>query len=149
MLEYTVAVAGFLGWISLSHLMSPYLLCWLFSVLLFSLISIKTLRNSKFTDLAIDRINSQEKPWFLWLAYTAPHTPFHAPPSNMHTQGNLPDYSSGMDAMPYYMAAIEAMDFQIGRLLDNIPANERNNTIIILKLQLFSLILSNNFSLVD
>jgi arylsulfatase B len=85
----------------------------------------------KFTDLAIDRINSQEKPWFLWLAYTAPHTPFHAPPSNMHTQGNLPDYSTGMDAMPYYMAAIEAMDFQIGRLLDSIPENERNNTIII------------------
>ena len=85
----------------------------------------------KFTDLAIDRINSQEKPWFLWLAYTAPHKPFHAPPSNMHTQGNLPDYSTGMDPMPYYMAAIEAMDFQIGRLLDNIPENERNNTIII------------------
>jgi arylsulfatase B len=85
----------------------------------------------KFTDLAIDRINSQEKPWFLWLAYTAPHKPFHTPPSNMHTQGNLPDYSTGMDPMPYYMAAIEAMDFQIGRLLDNIPENERNNTIII------------------
>ena len=49
----------------------------------------------------------------------------------MHTQGNLPDYSTGMDPMPYYMAAIEAMDFQIGRLLDNIPENERNNTIII------------------
>jgi arylsulfatase A-like enzyme len=67
----------------------------------------------------------------MWLAYTAPHTPFHAPPSNMHSQGNLPTYNNGLDPIPYYMAAIEAMDFQIGRLLDEIPEDERNNTIII------------------
>lgn len=84
-----------------------------------------------FTDLSIDWINQQSKPWFMWLAYTAPHTPFHAPPSNMHSQGNLPTYNNGLDPIPYYMAAIEAMDFQIGRLLDNIPEDERNNTIII------------------
>ena len=84
-----------------------------------------------FTDLSINWINQQSKPWFMWLAYTAPHTPFHAPPSNMHSQGSLPTYSNGLDPIPYYMAAIEAMDFQIGRLLDEIPEDERNNTIII------------------
>lgn len=84
-----------------------------------------------FTDLSIDWINQQPKPWFMWLAYNAPHTPFHVPPSTMHSQGNLPTYSSGLDPIPYYMAAIEAMDFQIGRLLANIPEDERNNTIII------------------
>ena len=84
-----------------------------------------------FTDLSIDWINQQSKPWFMWLAYTAPHTPFHAPPSNMHSQGNLPTYNNELDPIPYYMAAIEAMDFQIGRLLDNIPEDERNNTLII------------------
>jgi arylsulfatase A-like enzyme len=84
-----------------------------------------------FTDLSIDWINQQSKPWFMWLAYTAPHTPFHAPPSNMHSQGNLPTYSNGLDPIPYYIAAIEAMDFQIGRLLDDIPEDERDNTIII------------------
>ena len=67
----------------------------------------------------------------MWLAYNAPHTPFHAPPINMHSQGNLPAYNNGLDPIPYYMAAIEAMDFQIGRLLDAIPEVERNNTIII------------------
>ena len=41
-----------------------------------------------FTDLSIDWINSQSKPWFLWLAYNAPHTPFHVPPSEMHSQGD-------------------------------------------------------------
>lgn len=85
----------------------------------------------KFTDLSIDWVNDQSKPWFLWLAYNAPHTPFHVPPSNMHNQGNLPAYSSGMEETPYFMAAIEAMDFQIGRLLENIPEAERDNTIII------------------
>jgi arylsulfatase A-like enzyme len=84
-----------------------------------------------FTDLSIDWIKAQSKPWFLWLAYNAPHTPFHVPPGNMHSQGNLPPYTNGLDPMPYYMAAIEAMDYQIGRLLDEIPADERANTVVI------------------
>jgi arylsulfatase B len=85
----------------------------------------------KFTDVSVDWINEQSKPWFLWLAYNAPHTPFHIPPNSMHNQGNLPNYVDGLDPTPYYMAAIEAMDYQIGRLLDNIPVDERDNTVII------------------
>lgn len=84
-----------------------------------------------FTDLSIQWINAQSKPWFLWLAYNAPHAPFHIPPAEMHTQGNLPVFTQGMDPIPYNLAAIEAIDYQIGRLLDSIPENERNNTIII------------------
>ena len=84
-----------------------------------------------FTDLAIDWIEAQDKPWFLWLAYNAPHTPFHVPPAEMHSQGDLPEYVEGMDAKPYFMAAIEAMDFQIGRLLDSMTEEERANTTII------------------
>ncbi|TNF26651.1 MAG: sulfatase [Bacteroidetes bacterium] len=84
-----------------------------------------------FTSMAIDWITQQAKPWFMWLAYTAPHTPYHVPPANMHQQGALPEYVLGMDATPYYMAAIEAMDFQIGRLLENIPPDELENTVII------------------
>jgi arylsulfatase B len=84
-----------------------------------------------FTDLSIDWVNQQSKPWFLWLAYNAPHVPFHAPPIDMHSQGNLPAYNEGLDPMPYYMAAIETMDYQVGRLLENIPADERANTLII------------------
>ena len=86
---------------------------------------------TKFTDLAINWVNQQDKPWFLWLAYNAPHTPFHVPPNEMHSQGNLPEFANGMDETPYYMAAIEAMDFQIGRLLDNMSQEEINNTTII------------------
>jgi arylsulfatase B len=83
------------------------------------------------TTTSINWINQQTKPWFLWLAYNAPHTPFHVPPSTMHSQGALPAYTTGMNATPYYMASIEAMDFQIGRLLSSIPAEKRDNTLII------------------
>lgn len=88
---------------------------------------------TKFTDLAIDWVADQTKPWFLWLAYNAPHTPFHAPPQEMHSQGALATDQASINAnpIPYYMASIEAMDFQIGRLLESLSAAERANTVII------------------
>ncbi len=85
----------------------------------------------KFTDLSIDWVAQQSKPWFLWLAYTAPHTPFHLPPNEMHSQQGLAEYTNGADVLPYYMAAIEAMDYQIGRLLNSFPSEEKENTTII------------------
>jgi len=86
-----------------------------------------------FTTMAIDWLAQQTKPWFLWLAYNAPHTPFHAPPSGMHSQGALATDQASIDAnpMPYYIASIEAMDFQIGRLLSSMDQVERENTVII------------------
>lgn len=84
-----------------------------------------------FTNLAIDWINAQSKPWFMWLAYNAPHTPFHAPPAEMHSQGNLPEFATGADPIPYYMAAIEALDYQVGELLDALSEQEKQNTLIL------------------
>ncbi|MBO3697033.1 sulfatase-like hydrolase/transferase [Roseivirga sp. E12] len=88
---------------------------------------------TKFTTMAIDWVSQQTKPWFLWLAYNAPHTPFHAPPANMHSQGTLAtdQASINADPLPYYIASIEAMDFQIGRLLSSLEQAERDNTVII------------------
>lgn len=88
---------------------------------------------TKFTDLAIDWVGNQTKPWFLWLAYNAPHTPFHLPPNELHTQGNLPTDDASIDENPllYYMAMNEAMDTEIGRLLSTFSIEERENTIII------------------
>ena len=85
----------------------------------------------KLTDLSIAWIKQQQQPWFLWLAYNAPHTPFHAPPTHMHTRGKLNTYQRGDDPFSYYMAAIEAMDFQIGRLLSELSPEQRENTLII------------------
>ena len=88
---------------------------------------------TKFTDLAIDWVSSQTKPWFLWLAYNAPHTPFHLAPTNLHSQGNLPTDQASIDAnpTPYFMSAVEAMDSELGRLLNSLSTEERANTIII------------------
>lgn len=85
----------------------------------------------KFTELSIDWVKQQQQSWFLWLAYTAPHTPFHVPPSTTHNQGNLPNYTNGIAPLPYYMAAIESMDYQIGRFLDNLSTAQRENLVII------------------
>lgn len=88
---------------------------------------------TKFTSLAIDWVDSQTEPWFLWLAYNAPHTPFHLPPVDLHSQGVLPTDQASIDAnpMPYYMAALEALDSEMGRLLNSMSQEEKDNTIII------------------
>ena len=92
-----------------------------------------TYTTTKFTDLAIDWIENQDTPWFLWLAYNAPHTPFHLPPNALHSQGPLASDEASIAAnpLPYYLAMIEAMDTEIGRLLDAMPQEERDNTVII------------------
>lgn len=84
------------------------------------------------TDLAIDWIDDQTQPWFLWLAFAAPHTPFHLPPSSLHSQ-TLSGTDQDIAANPrdYYLAAIEAMDTEIGRLLNSMTEAERDNTLIL------------------
>lgn len=88
---------------------------------------------TKFTDLAIDWVDKQDKPWFLWLAYNAPHTPIHLPPAGLHSQGDLPSDQESIDAnpLPYYMAMMEAMDTEMERLLSSLSESERENTLII------------------
>lgn len=92
-----------------------------------------TYMTTKLTDLAIDWKSNQTKPWFLWMAYTAPHTPFHLAPTNLHNQGNLPTDSASIDANPlaYYLSALEALDTEMGRLIDSMSEEEKENTIII------------------
>ena len=88
--------------------------------------------SSAITDLAIDWIDDQAQPWFLWLAYVAPHTPYHLPPAELHTQ-TLSGTEADIAANPraYYLAAIEAMDTEIGRLLGTMTEAELDNTIIL------------------
>ena len=46
---------------------------------------------TKFTDLAIDWVEQQNQPWFLWLAFNAPHTPLQLPEEyyNMYSLARL------------------------------------------------------------
>jgi len=79
------------------------------------------------TDAAIDWIADQDQddPWFLWMAHIAPHSPFHVPPDDLHTVDNPTTNKQKYDA------AIEAMDTEIGRLLDRIGEETLNNTLVI------------------
>ena len=87
---------------------------------------------SELTDQAIDWVSAQSQPWFLWLAYNAPHTPFHLPPADLHAR-NLSGTQADINAnsRAYYLASIEAMDTEFGRLMDSLSEETRENTIVI------------------
>jgi len=84
-----------------------------------------TYATTDITDEAINWVNAQNQPWFLWLAHVAPHGPFHIPPAELYTSTRTNNNQRK------YMTMIEAMDYEIGRLLDNVPSNVLANTVII------------------
>lgn len=89
---------------------------------------------SIFTDDAISWIKKRrQKPWFLWLAHVAPHTPFHLPPKGLYSDKSLTgsEQSIRQDPLKYYFAALEALDSELGRLLKSMPKSVRDNTVII------------------
>ncbi len=88
----------------------------------------------KISDMAIDWISDKgEDPWFAWVAYTAPHTPFHLPPAGTHSQGDLSTSQADIDAnpLPYFMAMLENLDHEIGRVLNSLSDEVRKNTVIV------------------
>lgn len=77
------------------------------------------------TNDAIDWVKTTSgKPFFLWLAYNAPHTPLHLPPAGLYTQTNLTGTMNDINANPksYFKASLEALDHEFGRLLDTLSS---------------------------
>ena len=85
---------------------------------------------SENVDDALRWIDARRGPWFCWLAFNAPHTPFHAPPAELHGQ-DLPDTDPCLDPVPFYDAMVEAMDAEIGRLLTSLDPAVRARTTVI------------------
>lgn len=91
------------------------------------------------TQEAADWITKATGPWFVEVAYNAPHAPFHVPPkakfSNITlagSEGESCTRSSANDAIAdCYRAAAEAMDTYIGELLAGLGAQTRANTLVI------------------
>jgi arylsulfatase A-like enzyme len=87
------------------------------------------------TNDAIGFIKAQNtNPFFLWLAYNAPHTPIHLPPVGLHSYTTLSGTTANINAnpKPYYRAMLEALDHEIGRLFDSlILYNKMDSTDII------------------
>jgi arylsulfatase A-like enzyme len=71
--------------------------------------------------------------WFVWLAFNAPHGPYHLPPTNLlispkyiGLSGTTQDVNT--NTRPYYEAMIQSLDTEIGVVLNSI---NRTNTDII------------------
>ncbi len=106
-----------------------------------------TYATTALTDFTIEFIQNHRQtnpsdPWFVFLSYNAPHSVqplpnigFQVPPDELHSV-NLGNLQPGdiATSVPVYQAMIQAMDTEIGRLLDAIGAPgtpERDNTIVI------------------
>ena len=81
----------------------------------------------------IGQTEFEEKPWFMWLAFNAPHSPYHKPPASLHSR-NLLGVDCTLRPRPCFLAMLEAMDREIGRLvaaLDAMPGDVLERTTII------------------
>ena len=70
-----------------------------------------------------------ERPWFLYVALNAAHVPFHAPPPELH---DFP-LSGDPDDTPveHHKAAVQALDSELGRLLQGIDPSVLARTTVI------------------
>jgi len=65
--------------------------------------------------------------WFAWIAFNAPHSPLHLPPTNLCPHyATLPGTTGDINARPamYFDAMVEAMDTEIGRLLASVDRSK-------------------------
>ena len=83
-------------------------------------------------DDALTWIKAQSKPWVVSLNFNAPHSPFHAPPSSLHSY-NLSGLNPRRQPIPFFKAAMQAVDSEIGRLLAGLTSTvlAKTNVIVI------------------
>jgi len=92
-------------------------------------------REGYLTDLITDEAVSfiqkrQKKPFFLYVAYTAPHTPYQGPGDKKPKPVAQDDYNKG--SRETYTAMVERMDQGIGRILRTLDdAGLADNTLVI------------------
>jgi arylsulfatase A-like enzyme len=83
--------------------------------------TVKTYATTQTVNEAVDWIGSLPtgSSFFCWLAFNAPHTPFHVPPASLcDTKGLSTDTNAiRRNPVPYFKAAVQAMDTEIGRLI--------------------------------
>jgi arylsulfatase A-like enzyme len=65
---------------------------------------------------ALAWIETAPEPWFCYVAFNAPHNPFHIPPAGTYTIV-LPDVDPREFPYPFYRATVQSLDLEIGRML--------------------------------
>ncbi|QDU65041.1 sulfatase-like hydrolase/transferase [Engelhardtia mirabilis] len=68
-------------------------------------------------DLALEWMQTTPEPWYAHVNFHAPHDPWHAPPPELHTVDLSTAGPPELDPNPYYRAALEALDTELGRVL--------------------------------
>lgn len=95
-----------------------------------------TYATTQVTDWTLDWLDTlgspaEAPPWLAYVAYHAPHTPLHFPPAELTTIPACPTIGGAFccnqgnaDATPVacYLAMVEALDFEVGRLIDGVDA---------------------------
>lgn len=79
------------------------------------------------TERAMDFIDeSNDAPFFLYLAYNTPHTPLQAPERLVLKYGDIDNMERRT-----YLAMVDSLDQNIGKLLDKLESSgQRNNTLL-------------------
>jgi arylsulfatase A-like enzyme len=84
----------------------------------------------RIADEAVDYIGQQadsEQPYFLYVPFSAPHTPFQAPRNYYEMFSHVED-----EAMRVYYAMIKALDDAVGMILDAVDGSgEAENTMVL------------------
>jgi arylsulfatase B len=96
-------------------------------------LNIATYTTTHFVDKSVTWVKQQTKPFFLWLALNAPHSPFHRPPLTLIKDQTLSSSVTAISAnqYTYYLAAMEAMDKEIARLISSLSAAQKENTVFV------------------
>jgi arylsulfatase A-like enzyme len=87
---------------------------------------------SQTVDEALAWIDQQTGPWFCNIAFHCAHTPYHEPPAGLHTQVLPTTLDPHGNLRPWYKAMVEALDAEIGRLVNTLDPAVREQTTIFL-----------------
>jgi arylsulfatase A-like enzyme len=90
--------------------------------------TVTTYATTETANNAINWIHAQSnKPFFLWLAFNAPHSPYHLPPAGLHSYTNLSGTQQdiNMNPKPYFKASLEALDHEIGRIFADLEEHHQ------------------------
>jgi arylsulfatase A-like enzyme len=84
---------------------------------------------TRLVDEMLEEVSAAPEPWLAMLAFNAPHHPFNNPPSELFSAGEL----SSDDVVNRYNHMIEAVDMELGRLLQTLgPAVLARTTVVVM-----------------
>ncbi len=84
-------------------------------------------------DQALAWVSSQSGPWVCWVAFNAPHAPYELPPRSLlpDPDGPLSALSTSGGEREVFKSMVEALDHEIGRLLDGLDPAVRIRTTVV------------------